>query len=83
MMIVGDIDHVIRVDGTEWGETVSDNGKQGDQHAVDDVNNIDLPTANVDPADEEQYPGKTEEGDERGIECDGEAQCWWSLVVWT
>lgn len=52
-MIVGDIDHVIRVDGTEWSETISYDGEQGDQHTVDDVNDIDLPTANIDPADEE------------------------------
>jgi hypothetical protein len=75
VVVVCNVDHMVRVDCSEWGETVTNNGEQSDQDAVDDVDNIDLLSADVDPADEEKYPGQTEECDECGIECDEEAQC--------
>lgn len=72
--VVYDKGHVVRIDGAEGGQAVAHDGEQGHQHAVDDVDGVDLLVAHVDPADEEQHPGQAEEGDERGVERHEEAQ---------
>lgn len=66
--------HVVCVNGSEGGQAVAHDGEQGHQHAVDDVDGVHLLVADVDPADEEQHPGQTKEGDEDGVERDEEAQ---------
>lgn len=66
--------HVVRVNGSEGGQAVTHDGEQGHQHAVDDVDGVHLLVADVDPADEEQHPGQTKEGDEDSVERDEEAQ---------
>lgn len=58
----------------EGRETITHDGEEGDKNTVDDVDEIRLFVAYVDPADEEENPGQTEEGDEGGVECDEETQ---------
>ena len=45
-----------------------------DQCIVDDVDRIKLPITNINPPNQEQNPGKAEEGDECGIKGDEKAQ---------
>jgi hypothetical protein len=66
--------HMVRINGTERGETVAHNAEQGDQGIVDDVDRIKLPITNINPPNQEQNPGKAEEGDECGIKGDEKAQ---------
>lgn len=66
--------HVVRVNGPKGGQAVAHDGEESHQHAVDDVDRVHLLVAHVDPADEEQHPGQAEQGDERGVEGDEEAQ---------
>ena len=73
MVVVGNVDHVVCVDGSERSETVSNDGEKGDQNTVDNVNDVDLLTSDINPTDEEKHPCKTEEGDECGIKRDQEA----------
>jgi hypothetical protein len=75
VMVVGNVDHVVCVDCSERSETVTNDGKESHQYAVDDVDNVDLLSTDVDPTDEEEHPSKTEERDECGIERDQEAKC--------
>ena len=60
VVIMGDVDHVVCVDGTEGGKTVADEGEESDKDIVDNVDDIELSPSNVDPADQEKHPGKTE-----------------------
>lgn len=81
MVVVCYVDHVVGVHGAERCETISDDGKEGDQNAVDDVDNINLLSADIDPADQEQHPCKAEQSDEGCVERDEEAQCCRVLVT--
>ena len=40
MVVVGDVDHVVRVDCTERCETITHNCKQGDEDIVDDIDDV-------------------------------------------
>jgi hypothetical protein len=57
---VSDVYHVVGIDGSERSETITHDGEQGDQDTVDDVHNIDLLAADIDPADEKQNPREAE-----------------------
>ncbi|KAH0356660.1 hypothetical protein KCU81_g627, partial [Aureobasidium melanogenum] len=59
MMVMGDVNHV---------------GEKGDQDIVDDVDNVGLSTSDIDPADEEENPGKSEQGHQSGIYSDEETK---------
>lgn len=48
--VVCDKDHVVGVDGTERGQSVTHDGEQGDQNIVNDVDYIELSSTNIDPA---------------------------------
>ena len=41
-MVVCDVNHVIGIDCPKGGETVTDDGEEGDHDVVDDVNDIVL-----------------------------------------
>jgi hypothetical protein len=77
------VNHVIGVDGSEGSKAVTNDGEESDQDAIYDVHNINLPATDVDPADEEQYPGKSEKCDKGSIECDQEAKGWCLLALYT
>jgi hypothetical protein len=49
MMVVCDEDHVIGVDCSEGREAVANHREQGDQDVIDDVDDVELSTSNVDP----------------------------------
>lgn len=72
--VMDDKGHVVCVNGSKGGQAIAHDGEEGYQHAVDDVDGVHLLVSNVDPADEKQHPGQTEEGDEDGVERDEEAQ---------
>src|SRR5690242_828913 len=74
VMVVCDIDHVVCVDGSERSESVSNNGEESHQNTVDDMNNVNLLTADIDPADQEQHPCQTKKCDKDGVQRDQEAQ---------
>ena len=74
VVVVRNVDHVVGIYCPERRETVTQDGEQGDQNAVDDVNDVNLATADVDPADEEQNPCETEQGDEGCVQGDQEAE---------
>lgn len=48
--VVSDENHVVRIDGTERGQSISHNCEQGDEDVVNDVDNIELSSSNIDPA---------------------------------
>lgn len=50
VMIVRDVDHVVRVNSAKGGKTVTDDGEKGDEDVIDYVDNIELATSDVDPA---------------------------------
>jgi hypothetical protein len=72
---VRNVNHMVCVDCSEGSEAITNDGEESHQYAVDDVDNVNLLSANVDPTDEEEHPSKTKERDECGIECDQEAKC--------
>jgi len=47
---MGDEDHVVRVHSAEGGETIANDGKEGDEDGIDDVDDVNLFAADVDPA---------------------------------
>ena len=59
-MVVCYVDHVVGVYGAERSETISDDCEEGNQNAVDDVDDINLLSTDIDPANQEQHPGQTE-----------------------
>ena len=63
VMVVGDVDHVVGVYGSERGEAVANDSEEGDEDAVDDMHDVNLATTNVDPADKEKDPSEAEECD--------------------
>lgn len=65
---------MVGIDGSKWSQAVTHHGKEGHKHTVDDVNCVDLLLADVNPADKEENPGKTEKGDEGGVEGDKESE---------
>jgi hypothetical protein len=83
VVIMSYVNHVIGVDGSEGSKAVTNDGEESDQDAIYDVHNINLPATDVDPADEEQYPGKSEKCDKGSIECDQEAKGWCLLALYT
>lgn len=48
--IVCNVDHVVRVDGPERSQTITHDGKQSNQNVVDDIDDVELFSADVDPA---------------------------------
>lgn len=74
-MVVRDIDHVVGVYSAERCQTITDDGEKSDHDAVDDVNDVDLLAANIDPPDQEQHPGQTKDGNQKGVQCNQEAKC--------
>lgn len=75
MVVVCYVDHVICIYGAERSEAVSDNGEEGNEDTVDDVNNINLLSPDIDPTDQKQHPREPEQGYESGIESDEETKC--------
>lgn len=67
MMVMSDEDHVVRVDGTEWCKTITHDSEQSDKHVIDNIDDILLPGADRDPADQEEHPRSTKERDQRCI----------------
>lgn len=63
MVVVCDEDHMVGVDSSERGQAVANNGEEGNENTVDDVNDVELSAADIDPTDQEKHPGQTEEGD--------------------
>lgn len=59
MVIMCDEDHMIGVDGAERGKAIANDTKEGDEYAVDNVDNVDLATTDVDPTDQEEHPSQT------------------------
>lgn len=80
VVVVSDVDHVIGIHSTEGSQAVTDDGEQSYQDTVDYMDNIDLPSANIDPANEEKYPGKAENRNECCIKGYQEAKCCYALV---
>jgi len=54
---------MVGVDSSERGQAVANNGEEGNENTVDDVNDVELSAADIDPTDQEKHPGQTEEGD--------------------
>lgn len=53
-----DIDHVIGIDGTERGQSIAHDRKEGDKGVVNDIDQVVLFGSDRNPSDEEEYPGK-------------------------
>lgn len=49
-VVVGDKEHVIRVDGSERGQAVADDGEECDKDIINHIHDIELLAANVYPA---------------------------------
>lgn len=58
----------------ERSKTVTNNGEQSDKDIVNDIDGVQLLVADVDPADKEKNPSKTEQGDQSSIEGNSESQ---------
>lgn len=58
---MSDKDHMVCVNNTEGDESITHDCEESDEDIVDYINDIVLPTADIDPTDEEKYPCKTEE----------------------
>ena len=80
-MVVGDVDHVVGINGTERCETISYDSEESNQDTVNNVDNVDLLSADIDPADEEEHPSQTEQSDEGCVEGDKEAESCRLLVM--
>lgn len=78
-MIACDVHHVVRVDGSKWCKTKTDNGKQGGEHLVADFDEVGLPLADVNPTDEKEDPGGTPKSDKERVQGDEESD-WRSYV---
>ena len=50
-----------------------DDGEEGDQNTVDEVNHVNLAAADIDPADQEEYPCETKQGDQSCVQRHQEA----------
>ena len=59
---------------SERSKTITNNSEQSNKDIVNDVDDVQLLVADVDPADKEKNPGKTEQGDQSSIEGNGETQ---------
>lgn len=49
MGIVCNVNHVIRVDCAKGSETVADDCKEGDENVVNDIDDVELFAADIDP----------------------------------
>ena len=81
-MIMRDKDHVIGVDHAERSHAITDDGEESDKDVIDNVYNVRLFAADIDPANQEEDPGKAEEGDEHRVECYEETDCCGCQSVW-
>jgi hypothetical protein len=70
---------VVCIDSAEGRETITHDGEESDKDTVNDVNQVRLLVAYVDPTDKEKNPRQTEQGDEGGVEGNEETQ--WSSDV--
>lgn len=59
--------HVVGVHEPPGYHAIAHDGEKGHKYVIDDVNNVELLFADVDPPDEEQNPSKAEQGDEGGV----------------
>jgi hypothetical protein len=75
MGVVCYVDHVVRVDCTERGKTVTHDGEECDEDIIDNINDIVLPRAERYPTNQEQHPCSAEECDQRCVERDEKAEC--------
>ena len=75
VVVVSDVDHVVRVYGTEGCESISYNGEESNKDTVNDVDDVDLLSTDIDPADKEEHPGQTKKGNECRVEGDKEPKC--------
>ena len=64
---MSDKNHVVGVDGSKRGHAITHDGEESHQHVVDNIDDIELLRADVDPTNEKEHPGETEEGDEGGV----------------
>jgi hypothetical protein len=55
-----DINHMVRVDSAKRSKAITDNGEEGDQNIIDDVDNIFLLRTQRNPANEEKDPSRSE-----------------------
>ena len=69
-----DVDHMVGIHRTEWGQSVAHDGKEGDESVVNDIDHITLLGPNGNPSDEEEHPCKPKQGDERGVKRDEKAK---------
>ena len=68
MVVVCYVDHVVCVDCAERGEAIAYYSEEGDEDAVDYVDDIDFSaTTDVNPPDKEEDPGKAEERDKGSV----------------
>ena len=68
-------DHVVGVYGPEGCQAITHDGEKGNQDAVDNMDDINLPTADVYPADQEEDPGQTKQGDQSCVQGDKKPEC--------
>ena len=73
--------HMIGVDCSERGKTVSHDGEKSHKHIIDDVDDVSFPVSKINPADQKQYPGCSEKGNQHCINSDEQAECWTVLVL--
>lgn len=55
-VVVRNEDHVVGIDTSEGGKTITHYGEEGDEHAINDVFYVVLSLAEGDPADKEEDP---------------------------
>lgn len=75
VVVVSDVDHVVGIYGTEGCESISYNGEESNKDTVNDVDDVDLLSTDIDPADKEEHPGQTKKGNEGSVESDKEPKC--------
>lgn len=78
---MGDVDHMIGVDGPEGSKPIADDGEEGDQDIINDVDHVVLLCTNRNPTNEEKDPGKTKQRNQSSVEGDEEAE--WSTNITT
>ena len=65
--IARNVGHVVSIHEPPGYHAVADDREKGHKYVIDDINNVELFLADVDPSDEEQNPGKAEQGDKGGV----------------
>lgn len=71
---MGDVDHMVGIHNPERSEAITNDGEEGDQDVIDDIDHVVLLRANGNPADKEQNPGQTEQGDQGSVKRDEEPE---------